>query len=389
MKTTHNNRLGFTLVELLVVISIIGMLAALLMPAIQAARETARRAQCVNNQRQVSFALLNHEMTRKAFPPLRAPMNAGSYPCPHFAGPNTPYPDYTELTWIGFLLPFMEQNTAWAQIMSGNTEDALYDFVIPVMQCKSSGIASGESRISYVANAGPQNTYTSGMREYGNLEHERTDAKMYTLFFDHFASLGPWSDIPDPLPPLLAARYWCKTKMTLEDVISMDGSSNTLLISENESADHWIWSIVRDGNNQPIASYHETHSAGVTPPAGIRPTPPGPDGLIDIESLVGFCFPVPVYDAATDTETVTYIPLQYPVDTERSPLFINEGRSNTSVDIAYPSRTARPSSGHPSVVIAAFCDGSVRALKDDVDRTLFVQLCRPGSGAILNLKDLD
>jgi hypothetical protein len=41
------------------------------------------------------------------------------------------------------------------------------------------------------------------------------------------------------------------------------------------------------------------------------------------------------------------------------------------------------------VVIAAFCDGSVRTLKDEMDKTLFVRLCRPGSGVILNPKDLD
>jgi hypothetical protein len=52
------------------------------------------------------------------------------------------------------------------------------------------------------------------------------------------------------------------------------------------------------------------------------------------------------------------------------------------------SRTARPSSGHPGIAVAAFCDGGVRKLKDDMDKTLFVRLCRPGSGVILNPKDL-
>jgi prepilin-type N-terminal cleavage/methylation domain-containing protein/prepilin-type processing-associated H-X9-DG protein len=59
---------GFTLVELLVVIAIIGILVALLLPAIQAAREAARRTQCKNNLRQIALACLNHESTHKAFP---------------------------------------------------------------------------------------------------------------------------------------------------------------------------------------------------------------------------------------------------------------------------------------------------------------------------------
>jgi len=61
-------REGFTLVELLVVIAIIGILVALLLPAIQAAREAARRNQCVNNLKQLSLGALNHEAAHKQFP---------------------------------------------------------------------------------------------------------------------------------------------------------------------------------------------------------------------------------------------------------------------------------------------------------------------------------
>src|SRR5688500_16298150 len=60
---------GFSLVELLVVIAIIGILVALLLPGVQAARESARRTQCTNTVKQIALALHNHEATYKKFPP--------------------------------------------------------------------------------------------------------------------------------------------------------------------------------------------------------------------------------------------------------------------------------------------------------------------------------
>jgi prepilin-type N-terminal cleavage/methylation domain-containing protein len=61
-------RRGFTLVELLVVIAIIGILVALLLPAVQAAREAARRSQCVNHLKQIGIGFMNHENVHKFLP---------------------------------------------------------------------------------------------------------------------------------------------------------------------------------------------------------------------------------------------------------------------------------------------------------------------------------
>jgi len=125
---------AFTLVELLVVIAIIGVLVALLLPAVQAAREAARRSQCSNNLKQIGIALHNYHDTYLAFPMNYRPSG------------NTFTSQYATEGWMRAILPFVEQSplasqTTAAASMSITGNLAASDTVIKTYLCPSDGLS--------------------------------------------------------------------------------------------------------------------------------------------------------------------------------------------------------------------------------------------------------
>jgi prepilin-type N-terminal cleavage/methylation domain-containing protein/prepilin-type processing-associated H-X9-DG protein len=136
---------GFTLVELLVVIAIIGVLVALLLPAVQAAREAARRMQCANHLKQIGLAMQNYHSAHKTFPP--AAIRDISSSTPNFSDPR--------VSFHGRLMPFMEFQSFYDQIQwnagwESNVHTPLRKQLIPDFVCPSRETA--DANYFYVNN---------------------------------------------------------------------------------------------------------------------------------------------------------------------------------------------------------------------------------------------
>jgi len=147
----HRTR-GFTLVELLVVIAIIGILVALLLPAVQAAREAARRMSCSNNMKQIGLALHNYHDTYKTLPYGEGAGLTGGSIGRSVGGAGA----WTGPNWRIHILPFIEQAPIYNQLSFSHTFDAcrpgfnnataggpnsiLSGYTVPVYRCPSSSL---------------------------------------------------------------------------------------------------------------------------------------------------------------------------------------------------------------------------------------------------------
>ncbi len=139
-------RTAFTLVELLVVIAIIGILIALLLPAVQAAREAARRSQCTNNLKQLGLALQNYHDTHKQFPPSGIDYGWANGTAPVNYETDTPNKLIKNLSGLVLLLPFMEQQPLYDRFdLRQATGDRVRNSGRPLA---GSALASGNAAIT-------------------------------------------------------------------------------------------------------------------------------------------------------------------------------------------------------------------------------------------------
>ncbi|MGI6418498.1 MAG: DUF1559 domain-containing protein [Thermoguttaceae bacterium] len=187
-----SRKLGFTLVELLVVIAIIGILIALLLPAVQAAREAARRSQCSNNLKQVALALHNYHDTFKVFP-------LGLYP--------------NRMTWALGLYMFLEQGAiydkydqsqTWYSPANSGTPTSPVAIPIATMLCPSDN--------------GPEQRYQPGTR-YGAKGN-------YAPFFGNIDFGAAATNSAGHLD----GAFQYRRKVAMRDIL--DGTSNTMAFGE-------------------------------------------------------------------------------------------------------------------------------------------------------------
>ncbi len=346
-------RTAFTLIELLVVIAIVGTLVALLLPAVQAAREAARRSQCTNNMKQLGLAMLNFESARKVFPPSR-----------YWDG--TAADKTNDMSAQMRVLPFLEENSLYQDFSATSTlgeDQTIGNSTTPIMSTRiATYVCPSEANdmLKVTASTGLPNGY---LTNYG-------------------VNQGTWF-IWDANSQLIPGGAFY-TNSSLKTRNFTDGLSKTLLAAEVKG-----WTAGMSGGT----------------PTG-TPTSPPPSTVSAVMSFGGTTTATSVITTKTvHTEwgdgkckqtgfTTTFTPNTLVSFTlsdgsigDMDYVNQNEGAvaAGSATPYSYAAVTAR--SYHPGGVNVTLMDGSVRMINDDVYLGVWQSLSTRAGGEIVEIGD--
>lgn len=332
-----SERRAFTLVELLVVIAIIGILVALLLPAIQAAREAARRTQCTNNLKNLGLGLLNYHDARKVFPASATVPAANMEPL-----------KFNRIfgSWIIDLLPYIEQASLQDQItinattrMSDPVNEPARTTELSLMLCPSD-VGLGNAFVESDGGRWARGNYGLNAHQYWpNISLNRQaiglDSGTMTQYLDYNLGLGGFAITGVGGPDMSIG------KMT-------DGTTNTILLGEMRVGflpgdRRGVWAMGLCGSN-----YHCRHASnGVNAPNSCGS---GEDDVDRIKDMVGL---------------------------EQLEAMKTECMHAADVD----SGQSVMRSVHPGGIFVALADGSARFISD------FIQPGNVGYGAFIGADD--
>lgn len=315
------NIAGFTLVELLVVITIIGILVGLMLPAVQAAREAGRRMQCSNNLKQIGLAFSSHLQAKNAFP---GGGSAVVMPTPRtWVGDQVAVYDQQAWSWGYQILPYIEETALW----NNRDDDLVARTPLPGYFCPTRrrpvALAAGPWQVSAKPRA---------MIDYaGNAGTSSTGGAMGSAFA---------SDGNDGAICRLTDASGARAYVSASDIA--DGLSTTIMVGEKNLNSMFSASQCQPDDNVGYVGPFEDDVArwGGCGTFDSASNPPG--------NFVGPMFP-PAMDRRGDTET--------------------------AASIKATGRNFWFGSSHASGAQFVFCDGSVTLIRFLVDPVVFVRAC--------------